>query len=234
MSTPPVVPRQDWEAAHERLLVKEEELARARRELAAERCRLPWLAVGGEYVFDGPRGSVRLVDLFEGRRQLLLYRAFLEPGVLGWPDHVGVGCSMMADQVAGIAHLNARNTTLAYVSRAPQPEIQQVKARMGWTMPWYTILDEFDADFGVDQGHGTNAFIRDDEAVYRTYFVNARGYEALGSVWSYLDITALGTRRLGRTHQPAVRRPRRSSVAGGVGGLTRILHLGDVAPRVGA
>jgi len=214
--------------------VKEEELARARRELAAERCRLPWLAVGGEYVFDGPRGSVRLVDLFEGRRQLLLYRAFLEPGVLGWPDHVGVGCSMMADQVAGIAHLHARNTTLAYVSRAPQPEIQQVKARMGWTMPWYTILDEFDADFGVDQGHGTNAFIRDDEAVFRTYFVNARGYEALGSVWSYLDITALGTRRLGRTHQPAVRRPRRSSVAGGVGGLTRILHLGDVAPRVGA
>jgi predicted dithiol-disulfide oxidoreductase (DUF899 family) len=98
----------------------------------------------------------------------------------------------MADQVADVAHLNARNTTLVYVSRAPQPDIEQVKARMGWTMPWYTLTDGFDADFGVDEWHGTNAFIRDGGSVYRTYFVNARGDEALGSVWSYLDMTALG------------------------------------------
>jgi predicted dithiol-disulfide oxidoreductase (DUF899 family) len=67
-----------------------------------------------------------------------------------------------------------------------------VKARMGWAMPWYTMTDEFDADFGVDEWHGTNAFIRDGDQVYRTYFTNNRGDEALGSTWSYLDLTALG------------------------------------------
>jgi predicted dithiol-disulfide oxidoreductase (DUF899 family) len=63
---------------------------------------------------------------------------------------------------------------------------------MGWRMPWYTITDDFDVDFGVDQWHGTNAFIRDGDDVFRTYFINNRGDEALGSTWSYLDITALG------------------------------------------
>jgi predicted dithiol-disulfide oxidoreductase (DUF899 family) len=98
----------------------------------------------------------------------------------------------VADQVAHIAHLNARDTTLAFVSRAPQPDIARVKARMGWTMPWYTMTDGFDADFGVDEWHGTNAFIRDGGAVFRTYFLNNRGDEPMGGTWSYLDITALG------------------------------------------
>ena len=110
----------------------------------------------------------------------------------GWPDHACRGCSMVADQVAHVAHLNARDTTLAFASRAPQPDIARVKARMGWTMPWYTMTDGFDTDFGVDEWHGTNAFIRDGDRVFRTYFVNNRGDEALGSTWSYLDITALG------------------------------------------
>jgi predicted dithiol-disulfide oxidoreductase (DUF899 family) len=112
--------------------------------------------------------------------------------VHGWPDHACVGCSMVADQVAHVAHLNARDTTLAFASRAPQADIQRVKARMGWTMPWYTMKDGFDVDFGVDEWHGTNAFIRDGDRVFRTYFINARGDEALGSTWSYLDMTALG------------------------------------------
>jgi predicted dithiol-disulfide oxidoreductase (DUF899 family) len=99
---------------------------------------------------------------------------------------------MVADQVAHLAHLNARDTTLVFVSRAAQPDIERVKARMGWTMPWYTMTDGFDADFGVDEWHGTNAFIRDGDRVYRTYFVDARGDEAMGSTWSYLDLTALG------------------------------------------
>ena len=63
---------------------------------------------------------------------------------------------------------------------------------MGWEMPWYTMTDGFDADFGVDEWHGTNAFIRDGDRVFRTYFINNRGDEALGSTWSYLDMTALG------------------------------------------
>ena len=192
MKTPPTVTPEEWEAARQRLLVKEKEVTRARDALAAERRRMPRLAVEKEYVFDGPTGKASLLDLFEGRRQLIVYRAFFEPGVYGWPDHACPGCSLVADQVAHVAHLNARDTTLVFASRAPQPDIARVKERMGWTVPWYTITDQFDADFGVDEWHGTNAFLRDGDRVFRTYFVNNRGDEAMGSTWSYLDITALG------------------------------------------
>jgi predicted dithiol-disulfide oxidoreductase (DUF899 family) len=192
MKTPPIVSAQEWQAALAQMLVKEKELTRARDALAAERRRMPWLAVEKAYEFEGPNGKVRLLDLFEGRRQLVVYRAFFEPGVKGWPDHACVGCSLMADQIANVVHLNARDTNFAYASRAPQADIVRLKARMGWTFPWYTISDSFDADFGVDQWHGTNAFIRDGDRVFRTYFVNERGDEAMGSTWSYLDITALG------------------------------------------
>jgi len=192
MKTPPIVSAPEWDAALAEMLVKEKEFSRARDALAAERRQMPWLAIDKEYRFDGPDGKASLLDLFEGRTQLIVYRAFLEAGVHGWPDHACVGCSMVADQVAHVAHLNARDTTLAFASRAPQPDIELVKERMGWEMPWYTMLDDFDTDFGVDQWHGTNAFIRDGDRVYRTYFINNRGDEAMGSTWSYLDITALG------------------------------------------
>ena len=101
---------------------------------------------------------------------------------------------MMADQDAHPAHLNARDTTFARISRAPQENIERLKAQMGWELiPWYTITDEFDKEFDVDEMHGTNAFFRDDDdRIFRTYFVDERGDEALGSTWSYLDITALG------------------------------------------
>ena len=118
MKTPPIVTPQEWEAARERLLVKEKELTRARDGLAAERLRMPWLAVSKPYAFDGPNGRASLRDLFEGRRQLVVYRAFFEPDVLGWPEHACHGCSMMADQVAPAVHLNARDTTFAYASPA--------------------------------------------------------------------------------------------------------------------
>jgi predicted dithiol-disulfide oxidoreductase (DUF899 family) len=193
MNTSPTVSPQEWDAARERMLVKEKALTHARDALAAERRRMPWMRVEKAYSFEGPDGRASLLDLFEGRRQLIVYRAFFEPGVFGWPDHACRGCSMVADQVAHLAHLHARDTSLAFVSRAPQQDIARVKARMGWTMPWYTMTDGFDADFGVDEWHGTNAFIRDDDGnVFRTYFINNRGDEALGSTWSYLDMTALG------------------------------------------
>jgi predicted dithiol-disulfide oxidoreductase (DUF899 family) len=192
MNTPPIVPPEEWEAARRKLLVKEKELTRAGDALAAERRRMPWMRVEKNYAFDSAKGRVGLLDLFEGRHQLVIYRAFFEPGVYGWPEHACRGCSMMADQVAHLAHLNARDTTFANVSRAPQPDIERLKARMGWTMPWYTITDGFDADFGVDEWHGTNVFFRDGDTVYRTYFLNNRGDEALGSTWRYLDITPLG------------------------------------------
>lgn len=192
MKTPAVVSAGEWNTAREKLLVPEKELIRARDALAAQRRRMPWLAVDKSYEFEGPEGTATLLDLFDGRRQLIVYRAFFEPGVHGWPDHGCPGCSMVADQVAHVAHLNARDTTLVFASRASQPDIARMKARMGWEMPWFTITDGFDADFEVDEWHGTNAFIRDGDKVFRTYFVNARGDEVMGGTWSYLDITALG------------------------------------------
>ena len=192
-NTPPVVSPQEWDAARQQLLIKEKALTRARDALAAERRRMPWMAVERAYEFDGPQGRVSLLDLFEGRRQLIVYRAFFEPGVFGWPEHACRGCSLGADQVAQVAHLNARDTTLAWASRAPHKEIARLKGRMGWKMPWYTITDSFDKDFGVEEWHGHNVFIRDDrDNIFRTYFINNRGDEAMGTTWSYLDLTALG------------------------------------------
>src|SRR5881396_1916636 len=187
-----IVSSQEWEAAREELLVEEKELTRARDALAAKRRRMPRMAVEKDYRFEGPNGPASLLDLFEGRRQLIIYRFFFEPGVAGWPESGCRGCSFMADQVAHLAHLNSRNTTLAYVSRAPQADIARLKARMGWDIPWYTITDGFDADFGVDEWHGHNVFVREGDQIFRTYFINSRGDEAMGTVWSYLDVTPLG------------------------------------------
>ena len=192
MNSPPVVSAEEWKAAREEMLVKEKELTRARDALAAERRRMPRQRVEREYRFEGPDGPVSLADLFDGRRQLIVYRFFFEPGVKNWPERGCPGCSFVADQVAHLAHLNARDTTLVFASRAPQAEIARLKDRMGWDIPWYTITDEFDADFDVAEWHGTNAFLRDGGEIFRTYFVDARGDEAMGGTWAYLDITALG------------------------------------------
>jgi predicted dithiol-disulfide oxidoreductase (DUF899 family) len=199
MNRPAIVSPQQWIAAREELLTKEKEMLRARDALAAERRRMPWMAVEKEYRFEGPEGEVGLADLFEARRQLIVYRAFygsdvttLAPGG-SYPERACVGCSMVADQVAHPAHLNARETTLAYVSNAPQAEIKGLRERHGWEhIPWYTLTDDFDKDFGVDQWHGHNAFIREDEGIFRTYLIDGRGDEQIGTTWSYLDMTALG------------------------------------------
>ena len=183
---------QEWEAAREQLLVKEKELTRARDALAAERRRMPWLAVEKEYEFEGPEGKASLLDLFDGRRQLIVYRAFFEPGVYGWPEHALR--RLLPGRRPGRPRRppeRPRHDARVRLARAAGGH-RAVKARMGWEMPWYTLTDGFDADFGVDEWHGTNAFIRDGDSVFRTYFINNRGDEAMGSTWSYLDITALG------------------------------------------
>jgi predicted dithiol-disulfide oxidoreductase (DUF899 family) len=199
MNTPNVVSSQEWEAAHQELLVKEKEYLRAGDALAAERRRMPWMAVEKEYRFEGPDGPASLVDLFERRRQLIVYRAFYGPEVTtyaeggSFPERACVGCSFLADQVSNLAHLNARDVTLAFASRAPQAEIQGLKERHGWEhIPWYEITDDFDKDFGVDEWHGHNAFIRDGDRIFRTYWIHDRGDERMGTTWSYLDMTALG------------------------------------------
>ena len=128
MNTPPIVSPEEWLTAWEQLLVKEKELTRARDALAAERRRMPWMSVEKDYRFEGPDGPASLLELFEGRRQLIVYRAFYAPDVTTYPQTGGAyperacaGCSFLADQVAHPAHLNARDTTLAFVSRAPKP-----------------------------------------------------------------------------------------------------------------
>ena len=193
MNMPPIVSPQEWEAAHEELLVEEKKLTRARDALAAKRRRMPRMAVEKDYRFEGPDGPVSLLDLFDGRRQLIVYRFFFEPGVAGWPENGCHGCSMMADQVAHLAHLNARDTTLAFVSRAPQPDIERWKARMGWDDP--LVHDHRRLRHGLRRrrvARHQRLLSATSDRIFRTYFVNERGDEALGSTWSYLDITALG------------------------------------------
>jgi predicted dithiol-disulfide oxidoreductase (DUF899 family) len=208
---PAVVSPEEWQAARDELLVREKEVTRARDALAAERRRMPRMRVEKDYSFVGPDGPVSLADLFEGRSQLIIYRAFYGPDVTTYagsspesssgtegvpytyPERACVGCSFGADQVSNLAHLNARDTTLAYASTAPQAEIQGLKKRMGWEhIPWYEITDDWDKDFGVDEWHGHNVFLREGDEIYRTYFVDARGDEGMGTTWSYLDITPYG------------------------------------------
>jgi predicted dithiol-disulfide oxidoreductase (DUF899 family) len=199
MQTPPIVSSEQWHAARDELLVKEKELTRARDAMAAQRRRMPWLEVDKEYWFEGPDGRLTFADMFQGRSQLIIYRAFYGPEVTtyapggSYPERACVGCSMVADQIAHPAHLNARDTTLAFVSRAPQEHIRDLKKRHGWDhIPWFTLTDDWDKDFDVHEWHGTNAFVRRDGRIFRTYFFDARGDEQMGSSFNYLDITAFG------------------------------------------
>ena len=174
------------------------------------------MAVEKDYQFDGPEGKASLLDLFDGRRQLILYRAFFEPGVVGWPEHACVGCSMVADQVAHPAHLNARDTTLAFASRGPQKDIQRLKARMAWQfIPWYTITDDFDKDFAVDEWHGqTRSY-----ATATAYFGLTSLTTAATSKWVTLGTIWISppsdVRRNGRIRRSAILKRRHTSGGGG-------------------
>jgi predicted dithiol-disulfide oxidoreductase (DUF899 family) len=201
MNLPPVVSRTEWQAAREALLAEEKDATRARDALAAKRRRLPMVRIDKNYVFDGPDGKAELPDLFEGRRQLLLYHFMFGPNQEAGCD----GCSMFIDQVGHPAHLHARNTSFAIISRAPIAKIEPYRKRMGWTIPWFSSFDsDFNVDFGVSpatpqpdvyqdgESFGLSVFLRDGDSVFRTYFTTSRGVEALGSVWTFLDLTPLG------------------------------------------
>jgi predicted dithiol-disulfide oxidoreductase (DUF899 family) len=178
----------EWVQARERLLAKEKAATRGLDALAAERRRLPAVEMADRYEFDGPAGRVELADLFEGRRQLLLYHFWYPPE--GDPCR---GCSMFTDQVPELAHLHARDTTLALVSTAPQPQLQAFRERMGWRMPWYTTVGTaFQEARGTTEYFKLDVYLRDQGRVFLTYETRARGVEALGSVWSLLDLTPLG------------------------------------------
>ena len=194
---PKVVSPVEWKKSHEKFLVKEKAATKKRDRLAAERRRLPMTEITQDYGFNGPKGKVSLLDLFAGRRQLILYHFMFAPDVDGWPDAACPGCSLFLDQIGRLEHLQARDASFAVVSRAPLKNIQLYQKRMQWTVPWFSSDGStFNSDFGLttDEGedHGLSVFIRDGRKIYRTYFTQARGLEYLGSVWSFLDLTPLG------------------------------------------
>ena len=188
MELPQIVTPEEWQQASEALRAKEKQATRERDALAAERRRQPMMELSADYQFEGPDGVVSLTDLFEGRPQLILYHFWLPPD--GDPC---TGCSMFTDQVSELAHLNARGVTFALVSRAPQDQIAALKQRMGWEVPWYTVVgEEFQKALGTDQYFALDVFLRDGDRVFLTYATTGRGVEALGSVWTFLDLTPLG------------------------------------------
>jgi predicted dithiol-disulfide oxidoreductase (DUF899 family) len=193
MNLPEVVSPAEWHAARESLLVKEKEATRARDALAAERRRLPMVRVERDYVFEGPDGKTSLLDMFDGRRQLIVYHFMFQPGAPGWPSAGCDGCSMFVDNIGHLAHLHARDTSLVLVSRAPLAKLEAYRKRMGWTVPWYSLAgNDFNDDHGVTTGFGLSVFLCDGESVFCTYFTTGRGVEALGSNWTFLDLTPLG------------------------------------------
>jgi len=222
-SLPPVVSRADWLAARKSLLAQEKALTRARDAVNTKRRLLPMVELDQEYVFGSPRGELRMTDVFEGRRQLIVYHAM-------WLEDRGIGCpscSAFLDQIGHLAHLHARDTTFAAVSRGPIDQIEAFKARMGWTFPWYSSHgSDFNCDFHVSNdesiapieynykdkatllregldyvatdgadGQGISVFVRDDGRVFHTYSAYGVGADVMLSTYRFLDLTPLGRQR---------------------------------------
>lgn len=187
-----IVSEQEWQQALEAFRVKEKAHTRARDALNAERRRLPVTEVTKPYIFTGPDGEAGLIDLFDGRRQLLLYHFM-------FAESPCTGCSMMVDNMGHQAHVEARDTSRVLVSLAPLEKLEAYKKRMGWTMPWYSSAgSDFNKDFGATRENGEmfglSVFIREGERIYRSYHTTVRGVEYLGSNFSYLDLTPMGRR----------------------------------------
>ncbi|MFC4531388.1 DUF899 domain-containing protein [Sphaerisporangium dianthi] len=223
MESPPIVSREEWLKARKELLVREKELTRARDALNAERRALPMVEIGKPYVFQGPDGETGLADLFEGRRQLIIYHFMWVPDA----DQGCTSCSFLVDHIADLRHLHGCDTTLALVSRAPLASIERFRHRMGWTVPWYSSHGgDFNYDFHASNdeavapveynymdkatlegkglhffaqngqdGHGLSVFLRDGERVFHTYSTYGRGPEVLLNTYNYLDFTPLGRQK---------------------------------------
>jgi predicted dithiol-disulfide oxidoreductase (DUF899 family) len=214
MQRPTIVSRTEWAAARGRLLAKEKEFNRQRDALSAERRRLPMVAIEKAYVFDGPDGRRTLADLFEGRRQLLVYHFMFDPA---W-DEGCPACSLVADNFAsGLVHLAARDTSFAVISRAPLAKIERFRKRMGWDFPWFSSFGtDFNYDFQVtlDEDHGEynyapvsaqpegyprkgereglSVFLRDGDRLFHTYSTYQRGLDLFLNTYNFLDLTPLG------------------------------------------
>ena len=190
---PPIVSREEWQAARDLLLAREKAHMRAGDALAADRRRLPMVEINKDYVFQGEHGTARLLDLFDGRRQLILQHFMFGPD---WEEGC-VGCSMMADSIPPLAHLHTRDTSYVMVSRAPLPKLLAYRDRMGWQIPWYSSFEtDFNKDFHAtvngDENQGISAFLRDGDRVFHTWSTTGRGVEAVLGTFHLLDMTAFG------------------------------------------
>ena len=222
MSLPDVVSREEWRAARKALLVREKELTRQRDALNADRRRLPMVEITEDYTFEGAGGPASLLDLFEGRRQLIVQHFMFDPE---WDEGCS-SCTAGADEISDglLEHLHTRDTTFAAVSRAPLEKLERYKAEKGWTFPWYSSFgSSFNYDFHVTvdasiapveynfrdaeeleatgegwmlegswEQPGHSAFLRDGDRVFHTYSMYARAAESLGGSYYFLDLTALG------------------------------------------
>jgi predicted dithiol-disulfide oxidoreductase (DUF899 family) len=222
MSLPQVVSREEWLKARKKLLEEEKALTRTRDALNTKRRELPMVKVDKDYAFEGPAGKASLLDLFEGRRQLIIQHFMFDPT---WDDGCS-SCTAGSDEISDglLEHLHSRQTTLVVVSRAPLPKITDYKARRGWTFPWYSSFgSDFNYDFhvtldesvapvefnfrnkaeleeagqgwladGSSEQPGHSMFLRDGDTVFHTYSMYARGAEMLGGSYYFLDLTALG------------------------------------------
>jgi len=187
---PQIVSPEEWQAAHDALLAREKAATRARDALAAERRRQPMVRFDAGHRFESADGEVGLLDLFEGRRQLIVY--FMHtPGAPPCE-----GCCTYSSNLGHPALLALRDTTMALVSQKPFDEFDELGRRLGWHHPRYTSKGTFEEEAGSGRpggGFGLSVFVRDDDGdVYRTYFTRGRGVEALGTSWELLDLTPFG------------------------------------------
>jgi predicted dithiol-disulfide oxidoreductase (DUF899 family) len=186
---PEIVGAAEWHAAREKLLVEEKAALRGLDAVNAERRRLPMVRFDKPYVFTGPAGEASLLDLFEGRRQLIVYHFMMFPG----DPHRCPGCSLAVDNMSHPAHLHARDTTRVVTAPAPLAESEPYRERMGWTVPWYSAFgSDFTDDCGAGSGFGVSVFLRDGDDVFRTYFTTGRGADLLNGTLRYLDLTPFG------------------------------------------
>ncbi len=193
-ANPQVVSREAWQSAHKALLAKEKAYTRAGDALAAERRRQPMVEITKPYSFEGPEGTISLLDLFEGRSQLIIYHFMFAPG---W-DEGCVGCSMVVDHFGPPAHLHARDTSRVLISRAPLAKFMPFKKRMGWTEPWVSSFGtDFNVDFGAttasgDETHPLSVLLRDGNRIFLTYASDDRGCEFMINSFALLDRTSFG------------------------------------------
>lgn len=190
---PPIISRDEWLAQREALLLQEKAHTREGDRLAAARRRLPMVKLDKEYVFESPRGKRRLLDLFEGKRQLIIYHFMFGPD---WEKGCP-GCTGFVDAIADLSLLGERDTTFALISRAPLSKLDAWKQERGWSIPWYSSFgSEFNYDFHVSdergEGSGLSVFFQLDDEVYHTYSTYGRGVENLVHTYPLLDVTPYG------------------------------------------